>query len=169
MAEKRLTSSEICHVPGIFSELSGDSALAPSEKTRTLRRFVHVAATQTAFLNRKESTNMDINGLIEPFQQFADHLQGFPEQAQPAAEQPAQGTEGLESQQPATDGAENAPGSAPEAPQGEAPSEVPQGEAPADAPQAEAPADAPGEAPASENGENAASAESLLDSISSSL
>ena len=64
---------------------------------------------------------MDINGLIEPFQQFADHLQGFPEQAQPAAEQPAQGTEGLESQQPATDGAENAPGSAPEAPQGEAP------------------------------------------------
>jgi len=62
-----------------------------------------VAVRRAAFLYRKESINMDINGLIEPFQQFADHLQGA-----------------------SIDGPQGG------APQGEAPTEAPQGEAPAD-------------------------------------
>ncbi|HIW92487.1 MAG TPA: hypothetical protein H9870_12620 [Candidatus Corynebacterium avicola] len=144
-----------------------------------------MAVTQAAFLYRKESTNMDINGLIEPFQQFADHLQGAPEHAQPAADQAAPGVEGLEQQPTAPQGAEDAQGAAPEAPtdgpQGEAPADAPadapEGEAPADGPQgessaeapSEAPEGAPDEAPAPENGEDAGSVESSLDSLTGSL
>lgn len=144
-----------------------------------LRRFIHVAVTPAVILYRKESNTMDINGLIEPFQQFSEHVQGIGDHAGQA---PTDGMEAPQGGAPAdapsdaptdaptdggSEGSADAPSEAPaDAPEGEAP----EGEAPTDgssegstdAP-SEAPADAPeGEAPEGEAPEGDEQAESSI-------